>query len=233
MKKFAAKDYEQVLAEFEELADEKYREFHSSLIPNNEINYGVRIPEIRKISKRIIKSDPFGFLEISQSNSYEEVVLRAFVISTMKTDIDTRLNHMEDFLPFITDWSICDTLCTAFKPKGDERDIVWQFVLPYFNDSREFYARFAVVMFLANFIDEEHTKEGLDYLMNIKNDAYYVQMAVAWAVSVCFVKKRETTLPFIKAMKLDKFTQNKSIQKIRESFRATEEDKDMLLQYKK
>ncbi len=40
------------------------------------------------------------------------------------------------------------------------------------------------------------------------------------------------TLPLLQRRTLPKFTQNKSIQKIRESYRVPKEDKDMLLQYK-
>ena len=49
-------------------------------------------------------------------------------------------------------------------------------------------------------------------------------MAVAWAISLCFVKFEEKTMNYIKNNKLDDFTYNKSLQKICESLRV---DKDM------
>ncbi len=57
-------------------------------------------------------------------------------------------------------------------------------------------------------------------------------MAAAWAVSVCYVKFPAETLALLERQVLPKFTQNKSIQKIRESYRVSREDKDMLVQYK-
>ncbi len=49
-------------------------------------------------------------------------------------------------------------------------------------------------------------------------------MAVAWAVSTCFVKFPDKTMLYLKSNKLDDETYNKSLQKIRESLKV---DKDM------
>lgn len=54
---------------------------------------------------------------------------------------------------------------------------------------------------------------------------YYVRMAAAWAVSVCYVKYPEKTYAFLKTDQMDVFTHNKSIQKICESYRVTKEQK--------
>ena len=58
-------------------------------------------------------------------------------------------------------------------------------------------------------------------------------MAVAWAISVCFVKFRNKTLDFLDASNLDDFTYNKSLQKIRESNRVCKEDKDIVKRMKR
>ncbi len=57
-------------------------------------------------------------------------------------------------------------------------------------------------------------------------------MAVAWAVSVCYVKFSGRDPSPASGEGAAPFTQNKSIQKIRESFRVGKADKEMLLQYK-
>ena len=58
-------------------------------------------------------------------------------------------------------------------------------------------------------------------------------MAVAWAISVCFVKFRNKTLEFLGNSNLDNFTYNKTLQKIRESNRVSKEDKDMVKRMKR
>lgn len=58
-------------------------------------------------------------------------------------------------------------------------------------------------------------------------------MAVAWAISICFIKYYEKTIEYIKTANLDKFTYNKAIQKAIESYRITKEQKDILKKMKK
>ncbi len=59
-----------------------------------------------------------------------------------------------------------------------------------------------------------------------------MQMAVAWAISICYVKFPKETEELLKKRSLSKFVQNKSIQKIRGSRRVSRETKDMLTAYK-
>ncbi len=60
-----------------------------------------------------------------------------------------------------------------------------------------------------------------------------MKMAVAWAISVCYVKFSEKTEEFLRKNTLDDFTHNKAIQKIRESYRVSKEDKERLNQWKR
>ena len=57
---------------------------------------------------------------------------------------------------------------------------------------------------------------------------YYVQMSVAWLISICYIKYPSITIKYIMNNKLDDFTHNKAIQKIRESYRVSKEDKEHL-----
>ena len=68
---------------------------------------------------------------------------------------------------------------------------------------------------------------------SINREEYYINMAIAWLVSVCFVKYRNKTFKYLKDNKLNKFTYNKSIQKIIESYRVSIEDKDVLRNMKR
>ena len=62
----------------------------------------------------------------------------------------------------------------------------------------------------------------------MKNPDYYVQMAVAWAISVFYVHLPEMTESYIRENQLDDFTHNKAIQKICESYRVDKETKARL-----
>ena len=52
---------------------------------------------------------------------------------------------------------------------------------------------------------------------SIHHEGYYVKMAVAWLISICFVKFYDETMAFMKQAKFDDFTYNKALQKARES----------------
>lgn len=58
-------------------------------------------------------------------------------------------------------------------------------------------------------------------------------MASTWLISVCIAKFPEETFIFFKDNALDVKTQNKAIQKSRESFRVSKEHKALLIGLKK
>lgn len=230
---FTPADYAAILEKFSELSDPKYKAFNESLIPGTSTAYGVRVPAIRNIARAVIKSSPEDFLKVSRPDSYEEIMLRGMVIAGMKLPVSDKLSLIEGFLPLIDNWAVCDTFCGDIKLRSpEEKRLIWEFMEPLFCDPREFYARFVLVMFLGHFVEPDYILRGLGAIEAITQEQYYVRMAAAWAVSVCYVKFPGETLPLLQRRTLPKFTQNKSIQKIRESYRVPKEDKDMLLQYK-
>ena len=230
---FAPADYAALLSKLSELGDPKYKAFNESLIPGTSTAYGVRVPALRDMARSIIKSGPEEFLRVSRTASYEEIMLRGMVIAGMKLPLSERLPLIEGFLPLIDNWAVCDTFCSSLKLRSTaEKQLMWRLIEPLFSDPREFYARFALVMFLGHFVEPDYIGPGLNRIEALTQEQYYVRMAAAWAVSVCYVKFPAETLALLERQVLPKFTQNKSIQKIRESYRVSREDKDMLVQYK-
>jgi 3-methyladenine DNA glycosylase AlkD len=226
---FTSADYKNILEEFRALSDREYIKFHEGLVPGTQstkTSYGVRMPQLRRIAKQVIKDDPLGFLAVAQNDSYTEIGLKALVISGMKIPLSEKLPLIEDYVPLIDNWASCDIF--SIKAKPDELPLFWEFLQPYFASDKEFYIRFAVVIGMENFIVPEYIDVYLDRLSSISHDGYYVKMGVAWAVCECFVKFRDKTMPIFESKILDKQTQNKAIQKCRESFRVSDEDKEYL-----
>lgn len=216
---------EKIREELFTLSEEKYQKFSSSLIPGITNLIGVRIPEIRKIAKKIAKEDPLGYLLVAEDTYFEEIMLQGLVIGAMKSDIETVLFQVEQFVPKIDNWSVCDSFSNSLKIAKKHREEVWKFLIPYWHSEKEYEVRFAVVMMLFHFVTEEYLERLFEAFNEIKVPAYYVKMAVAWAVSVCFVKFPEVTMQFLKQNELDDETFNKSIQKIRESRQVSQEKK--------
>ena len=230
---FSPQDYQAVLAELARLADPAYKAFDEKLIPGTSMAYGVRLPALRSLAKQIVKNDPAGFLAHTRPGSYEEVQLRGMVLAGWKLPLAEKLPLVAEFLPLMDNWAVCDAFCSSFRLKEPELPVMWDFLLPLFADPREFYARFAAVMFLDHFVLPGYVERGLALLEAMEQPQYYVQMGVAWAVCECYVKFPALTLPLLQRRTLPRFTQNKALQKIRESYRVGKAEKDALLAYKK
>ena len=93
--------------------------------------------------------------------------------------------------------------------------------------------RFIFVMLLSYYIEDKYLKDIFKICEKIKSDEYYVKMAKAWLLSICYVKFKNETYKFLEKTKLDNWTVNKSIQKIRESLRVTKEEKEKILVLKR
>lgn len=215
-----------------ELAEPKYQEFTSKLLPGIDNILGVRLPALRKLAKDILKDNPMEYLENATEDSFEEIMLQGMVIGGLK-DIDLVFHYIEEFLPKINNWSVCDSFCAGLKISKKYPKEMWQFIQPYLKDDREYFIRFAVVMLLNYYVDEEHIAEALQAIDQIKHDAYYVKMAVAWAISIYYIKLPERTLEYLKYNSLDDFTYNKALQKITESLRVDKETKQMIRNMKR
>lgn len=224
---------EELIQKLFELQDTTYRDFHSGLCPGTVNIIGVRIPLQRKLAQEITKRDFRIFLAEVQNQYYEETMIEGFVIAKAKLSLTERLELLRHFVPKIDNWAVCDSVCASFRFKPEDLPEVWQFILQYQNSEREFELRFMLIMMLDHFLQPEYTTDVLKIVQSIKSEQYYVKMAQAWLIAECFVKAREQTLTLLKQDVLMTWVQNKAIQKIRESYRVTPEDKQMLLKYKR
>lgn len=208
--------------------DKKYREFHIKLIPNicHEKTLGVRIPQLRMIAKQMIKDNLWREYLMATPEYMEEIMIQGIIIGHVKIPLNERLDYMTSFIPLIKNWAVCDTFCCTMKLKGIEKDELWNYLQPYFHSDQTYDIRVAVVMGLANFTESDYTEKAFVLFNQIESHEYYVQMAIAWAISVYFIKNRDITLEYLLNNNLDNFTHNKAIQKIRESFRVSAKDKN-------
>lgn len=220
--------HKEIKTRLKSLSEEKYKKFASGLMPGVGNILGVRLPLLRSVAREIAATDWRTYLSTADDEFFEEVMLKGFIIGSAKTDVEERLQLVREFIPKISNWSLCDSFCACLKFVNENRELVWNFLQPYFNSDKEFELRFAIVMGLYYFIDEDHIDEFLGLLVRIKHDGYYVKMAVAWALAECFAKQPEKTLEYLKNSDLDNFTYNKALQKIIESKMTDDSTRDMI-----
>lgn len=210
------------------MQDLKYKEFHGSLCPDIDNVIGVRIPKLREYAKELYKCNNLKDIKI-EDKYYEELVIQGMLIGFQtKAPIKEVIKQVEEFIPKINSWAVCDTFCAGLKITKKYQTEMFKVIKEYLKSTQEYQVRFAIVMLLNYYINDQYIDQVLQILDNVKLDKYYVQMANAWAISICLIKYYNKTLDFLNTTKIDDFTYNKGIQKAIESYRITNEQKKYL-----
>jgi len=220
--------YEDFLTELYSLQDLKYKEFHSKLIMSDKL-IGVRTPELKRIAKVIARSNYEDFFKKNRHELYEENLVHGLVLGYLKLDFIELKPLVDDFIPYIDNWAVCDATVANLKvyKKNKTKDIVFNEIKNYLKNDNPWINRFGYVLLLEYFIEEKYMDEIFELCENYK-DHYYVKMAIAWLISMCYIKYKGRTITFLKKHKLDVWTHNKAIQKIIDSYRVDNMDKVIL-----
>lgn len=133
---------------------------------------------------------------------------------------------MEDFLPHVDNWAVCDIMAPKCLAKNPERLLrairVW-------SESDELYtSRFGIEMLMSFFLDERFEAEYLEIPLTSRAEGYYIDMMKAWFYATALAKQWDCAIPYLTEDRLDAWTHNKTIQKARESRRTTPEQKEYL-----
>lgn len=226
---------EKIRTELSKSVDKKYCEFNKSLVPGDTAPMlGVRLPRLREIAKGIAREEGISYVEAIRTEEekgtvyHEELLLHGMVIGYLKCGMEERQRLLDGFVPVIDSWAVCDSSCMTYKFMKKDAEEWYSYLMRYIHSDREYEIRFAVVCLLAHFVTEEYIDRLLEVLAGIDHEGYYVKMAVAWTVSVCYVKFPEKTWALLEGDCLDDVTHKKSLQKIRESYRMSKEEKERL-----
>ena len=223
-------DMKALVARLESMSDPGYREFNLSLVPGIKTpSLGIRIPALRSLGRELLKGDWRAFLEASRSHPLFEVrMLHSIVLGGAKCPIAEMIDLLDRFLPCVDNWAVCDTLCSSLKPRASDKDALFSFVCDCAASDEEFRKRFAFVMMMNRYREDEYASRVLAAYRSFSHPGYYARMGAAWGLATLFLYQREGVLEILRSGVLDDFTHNKAIQKARESFRVSDEDKRML-----
>lgn len=233
-KEWNEKSYKDFVKYLIKIRDEKYKEFHSSLVLNSKYEMiGIRVPTMKNIAKEIAKTtDIEKFLEYAQDKYYEEVMIQGLVISHIK-DEKLFYKYFKKHINKIDNWALCDTFCSAIKIIKKYEDKYFKEAINMSLNKKEFISRVGLVIILDHFISKKNISTIYETLNKINSDKFYINMAEAWLVCELYVKYSSETKEFIKNNNLNKFTQNKAISKIHDSYRVSAEEKVLLNKYRK
>lgn len=216
-------------------AEIKYKKFAQKLLPPETNMLGVRLPVLRRLAKNVVKEkvNIDIFLAKLTTETFEEKMLYGLIVALVPEPLDIKRKRIKIFLPQIDNWSICDSFCATLKwTPVDKRKLISD-ISCWLKSDNEYYVRVGVVMLLDHYIEPEWIEQCLNLLEQVQHKGYYAQMAVAWAMSVCFIKFPKKTSQFLEQNKLSNWTQNKAIQKICDSYRVSDDEKKFVKRYKR
>ena len=210
--------------------DEKYGDFLARLVPTLPRNafIGIRSPEYKKILKEIhseAEDEITDFMNYLPHQFHEENVLQVCLINEMK-DYDASIKALEKFLPYVNNWAVSDGLGSMVYEKNSEKLITK--IKAWMKSSEPYTLRVAMLFIKKYFLKDDYKPEYLEWAAKIRSDEYYVNMMTAWLFADALVFQWDSAVEFLKNKKLDSWTHNKAIQKARESFRITDEQKEYL-----
>lgn len=225
--------YHKFLCYLDSLVDEEYRQFHQGLVLDGKPLRGIRTPILKEIATQIAKEDFHTFLSINQMNSYEEILLYGLVVAKAKISFSEQLSYLEQFIPYIDNWAINDIVCSSLKAFQKNQEEGFKAICSYLHSKNPWSIRFGLVLLLDHYMNDNYIDHVLKLANTIQSEEYYVKMANAWLISICYIKYKEKTTAFLNETKIDDWTYHKAISKIRDSKRVSKEEKVQLLKLKR
>lgn len=247
--------------------DARYREGHLRVVnalPCRKV-LGLHTPEMKQIAKQLsrgggeaVMSDGVClcsngkeliscFEQVSSAIlSHEELMIWGFLINFERCDLSMHFDMLTKFVPVMDNWAVCDAFCANAKwmAKAD-KELLWNFLQPWFVSECEFEVRFAVVASMCYLLCEGWVEKVFARIERLRFDdivsqyrtikgkpksvqegsvqgasPYYVRMGVAWLLATALAKFPERTRSFVRESQLPSDVIRLYVRKARESFRT-------------
>ena len=225
--------YESFRSELASFAEDEYRAFAMQGIPCDRPFLGVRIPKIRELVRKLPKDSLSDFLAESPV-AIEEVLARGMAISRLP--YDEMLSAFDTQLPFLDNWCSVDTFCSGLRRaiKGHESAFYDAKLQKLLESEQEFAVRTGIVLLLDYYVTFEYLSVIFGHITELEDrEEYYIKTAIAWLLAECYIKFPDATRAFLDTTTLPKWTYNRAISKICDSYRVPREVKDELRSLRK
>ncbi len=212
----------------EQSANDKCRDFTMKICSTGRPVLGVKVPQIREYAKGVPLEKTNEFIAAHPS-TYEEVLFRGFLIARLS--YEEMLKKFDTQIKYIDDWSTCDLFCSAVGKlvRKNKEDFLEKKIKKLLSSKKEFTTRVGLVLLKCCYVETDYLKFIFDTTDKLSSsEEYYVKMGLAWLISECFVKFPTATMEYLLRSKLPKWTFNKTISKICDSYRVDKETKKLL-----
>ena len=223
--------YQELLNYLDSLKDIKYRDFHKKIISCDNI-IGVKTNELKKIAKEISLGDYNSFFENNKSSLYETIMIEGYIIGYLKLNLESIIPLIDNYLLKVNNWAHVDSFVSNLKifKKEDKKGFIYAKKL--IHSKKTFIKRCGIIILLNYYLHDKYIDKVLDIVSKVKSDDYYVKMGISWLLSISYIKYKEKTLVYLVNLK-DDFTYNKTLTKIIESRRISENEKKFIKSLKR
>ncbi len=215
-------DYNSLITYLKSLSDSKYLAFNQKLIKTKYLMLGIKIPILRKTAS---KYNDLNILDYP-NEYYEVVMLKGFIIA--KLPLNNLIKYFHNYIYLLDNWALVDTFASSLKIIKDNKETFIPLIDKLLNSKEEYIVRLGFVLLLNYYVEDKYLEYIYNKLITIKSDLYYINMAKAWLVCECFIYDKNKTLKLLKNNKLDKFTHNKALSKIKDSYQIDTNTKRLL-----
>lgn len=136
------------------MADEKYRDFSKSLIPDSKPLLGVRLPMLRAMAKEIVKAGDWEST-FAENEYFEEVMLEAMVTGygcSRENNLEKAKLMLDRLVPQVDNWSVCDSLCVSYTICEKFPEEMYRHIEKYIYSDKEFEVRVGLILLLNHYV---------------------------------------------------------------------------------
>lgn len=179
--------------------------------------------------KELKKGNYLSFLDGVKIKTHFDSLVYVYLINLIK-DYEIYKKYLDKFVLTIDNWASTDTL--KFTKISSEN--LESLSCEYLKSDKTFVRRVGVKIWFELIKRDGFVNKVFVLLDGLTEEKeYYVNMCGAWLLAECMTKYRDETIKYFDRSKTNDFIINKAISKCRDSYRISEEDKNLILKFKR
>jgi 3-methyladenine DNA glycosylase AlkD len=215
------KNHQEAIAYLNQFNNEKKALFYQKMINSPKLKFhGLDSKTMTSVLKNYtLTKGPLDY-------SYELTSLIFYSNVEKINDDKALIAYLLEFAKHIDNWAHCDAIYTYDKAKKLKFEEFFPQIKHLRDSDLEFESRFYYVAFI---MYKARVELYDDFLASIKDsEKHYVRMAIAWVISEMFPQSDDKILKYLADSSLSKTTKLKTIQKIKESRKTTDAQREKL-----
>lgn len=189
----------------------------------------IKLTPLRELAKSLA-DEAIDWSRMRYDIHYELNLIQGIIVGYSKMPLEDKWRFYQTFFQHAQDWSYVDGSMVSL-PKRIDLASVNQAAQNYLLSPHPYVRRFGYVLALRYLINTSYLPSFLK-LIDSQEANYHVYMAIAWFLAECFIKDRIVFEDYMSACDLSRWTRQKMVSKIRDSFRVSDNDKEYALRFK-